>query len=102
MSWWRRFVNDIGERIECNRPFAFGIVALSFGGYGAHKFMLGYKKEGLIMLSATITAVVLAAFGLGLQWDGLIHIAYFIYVSVHVVAIAEGLIYLTKKEWDFY
>ena len=59
-----------------------GLMGILFGGYGVHKFMLGYKKAGLIQLLVTLTccgALVMGPIGL-----------------------IEGIIYLTKSDEDFY
>ncbi|WP_317173255.1 TM2 domain-containing protein [Aestuariibaculum sediminum] len=65
-----------------------GVVAIFFGALGIHKFILGYNKEGLIML---ITSVVLSIFtcGIGASLAGL-------------VGLIEGIIYLTKTDAEFY
>jgi len=102
MHWWRRLIDELRERMESNRPWAAAIFAFLFGGYGAHKFMLGYKKEGLIMLSVTVTGALPAVVGMLLRWDWLMFVGYFVFAAVHVVGIAEGLIDLSKKEWEFY
>ncbi|AEE18963.1 TM2 domain-containing protein [Dokdonia sp. Hel_I_63] len=57
-----------------------GIMGIIFGYLGIHKFMLGYTKEGLIQLGATI--VTCGAAG--------------------IVGFIEGIIYLTKSDEDFH
>ena len=61
-----------------------GIVAILFGSLGIHKFILGYQKEGLIML-----VVSLLSFG-------------FLAALVGLVGIIEGIIYLSKSDEDFF
>ncbi len=61
-----------------------GVLAILFGAIGLHKFILGYNKEGLIML--VISALT---FGFGALLMGLI-------------GIVEGVIYLTKSDDEFY
>jgi len=102
MSLWRRIIYEISERIDGNDSRTVAVFAFLFGGYGAHKFMLGYKKEGLVMVSATFTGILLAIVGICLRWDWLCVVGIIVYVTVHVVALVEGLIYLTKKDWEFY
>lgn len=53
------------------------------GGLGIHKFMLGYKKEGLTMLLGSIFT---CGFG---------------FAVFTVFSIAEGIIYLTKTDREF-
>ena len=65
-----------------------GIFAIIFGSLGVHKFILGYTKEGLIMLAATFVLGILS-FGL-LVW------------IIGLVGFVEGIIYLTKSDEEFY
>ena len=60
------------------------IVAILFGSLGIHKFILGYQKEGIIML-----VVSLLSFG-------------FLAGLVALVGLIEGIIYLTKSDEEFY
>jgi TM2 domain-containing membrane protein YozV len=57
------------------------------GGLGVHKFVLGYTKEGLIMLLVTLLGLVFTA-GLG----GLV---------MWTFGFIEGVIYLTKSHEKF-
>ncbi|NOQ91907.1 MAG: NINE protein [Flavobacteriaceae bacterium] len=71
-----------------NKKIIAGILAIIFGSLGAHKFILGYTKEGLIMLGATFILAILS-FGL-LAW------------LVGLIGFIEGIIYLTKSDEEFY
>ncbi|MCF6223971.1 MAG: NINE protein [Flavobacteriaceae bacterium] len=71
-----------------NKKILAGILAILFGSFGVHKFILGYTKEGLIMLVATFVLGILS-FGL-LVW------------VVGLIGFIEGIIYLTKSDKDFY
>jgi TM2 domain-containing membrane protein YozV len=64
-----------------------GVLALFLGGFGVHKFYLGYGKEGTIML---------LVFVFGFIFIGLPSLA------VSLVAFVEGIIYLTKSDDEFY
>jgi len=64
-----------------------GLLAIFLGGIGIHKFYLGYKKEGIIML--------LVSFIGGLLTMGVATI------GIGVIAIIEGVTYLTKSDHDF-
>lgn len=55
-----------------------GISGLVWGGFGVHKFVLGYTKEGIIQLVLTLCC------GIGA-----------------IIGIIEGIIYLTKSDEDF-
>jgi TM2 domain-containing membrane protein YozV len=56
-----------------------GILGILLGGFGVHKFYLGYTKEGIIQL--IITVVTCGVGGL--------------------IGLIEGIIYLTKSDEDF-
>lgn len=71
-----------------NKKVLVGIFAILFGGFGVHKFILGYNKEGLILLILTI---LLSVFSFG-----------FFGWLVWVFTIIEGIIYLTKSDEEFY
>ena len=60
-----------------------GILGILVGGLGIHKFMLGYQREGVIMLLVS----VLSCFTL--------------YGIMHVIGIVEGIMYLTKTDEAF-
>ena len=55
------------------------LLGILLGGFGAHKFYLGYQKEGIIQLVLTI--VTCGAAGL--------------------LGFIEGIIYITKSDEDF-
>ena len=65
-------------KIESKRIVA-GVLAIFLGAFGVHKFVLGYTKAGLIHLVLTV-----ATCGL-----------------MKIVAIVEGIIYLTKSDAEF-
>lgn len=67
---------------------AAGLLAIFLGSLGIHKFYLGYTKAGVIMLVVTLVG---SLFTLGLA--GLV---------MGIIAIIEGVIYLTKSDYDFY
>ena len=56
-----------------------GLMGILFGGFGVHKFMLGYTTEGLIQIAITIVTC-----GIG-----------------SIVGLIEGIIYLTKSDQEF-
>lgn len=67
-----------------SKRIVVGIVAIVLGSLGIHKFMLGYQKEGIIML-------VISLLSLG-----------FLAGLVALIGLIEGIIYLTKSDEDFY
>jgi TM2 domain-containing membrane protein YozV len=63
-----------------------GLAAILFGALGVHKFMLGYKKAGTIMLLVG----VLGWFPFAIPT-----------LLVGLVGIVEGIIYLRKSDAEF-
>jgi TM2 domain-containing membrane protein YozV len=76
-----------------NKKLIAGILAIILGSLGIHKFILGYQKEGLILLGITVASYLLMCFfGLGLL---------FVWIP-GVIGLIEGIIYLTKTDAEFY
>ncbi|MEZ4970828.1 MAG: TM2 domain-containing protein [Flavobacteriaceae bacterium] len=75
-----------------NKKILAGILAIVFGQLGVHKFILGYQKEGIILLVATVIGYVTMCFIIGS----------FIVMATAIVGLIEGIIYLTKSDEDFY
>ncbi len=71
-----------------NKKILAGVLAILLGSLGIHKFILGYNKEGIIMLVVTL---LIGAFtcGIGASLMG-------------IVGLIEGIIYLTKSDEEFY
>ncbi len=65
------------------KKIAAGVTGILLGAIGVHKFVLGYTKEGLIMLG-----VSLITFGFGAPLMGLI-------------GLIEGIVYLVKTDEEF-
>jgi TM2 domain-containing membrane protein YozV len=65
------------------KKIAAGICGILLGALGVHKFILGYTKEGIIMLLLSVLTVGILA------W------------VVAVVGLIEGIIYLTKTDEEF-
>lgn len=60
-----------------------GICGILLGGFGVHKFILGYTGAGLIMLLLSVLTCGIA------------------YGIMHVIGIVEGIVYLTKNDDEF-
>lgn len=60
-----------------------GICGIILGGFGIHKFILGYTGAGVIML-------LLSLLSCGM-----------IYPAMHIIGIVEGVIYLTRTDDEF-
>ena len=59
------------------------LIMIALGGIGIHKFILGYQKEGLIMLLVSVLSCAT------------------LYPVMHVIGIIEGIMYLTKSDEEF-
>lgn len=71
---WNRTTHN-GE----NKKLLCGILAIVIGWTGIHKFLLGYNKEGVLQILLSFLC------GIGA-----------------VIALIEGIIYLTKSDQEFY
>ncbi len=78
------FNNATGE----NKKILAGVLAIILGAFGIHKFVLGYNKEGIIMLAVTfILGALTCGVGAGVT---------------SIIGLIEGIIYLTKSDEEFY
>jgi len=70
-----------------------GILGILFGGFGVHKFVLGYQQEGIILLSVSIVAWIIAIVTCGIGTP--------LIMIPSVIGIIEGIMYLTKSDEEF-
>ncbi|KRB59328.1 TM2 domain-containing protein [Flavobacterium sp. Root186] len=63
-----------------NKKVVAGILGILLGGFGIHKFILGYTQEGIIQIVITLVTC-----GIG-----------------SMIGFVEGIIYLTKSDEEFY
>lgn len=75
------------QAMGANKKLPAGICGIVLGGFGVHKFILGYNVEGIIMLAAWIVGMFLTC-GIGS-------------LVVGVIGLVEGIIYLTKSDEEF-
>jgi len=68
---------------DSSKKIAAGVCAILIGSFGIHKFILGYTREGVIMLLGTILTCGFGA------------------IITSVIGLAEGIIYLTKTDEEF-
>lgn len=85
---WNQPIQPLQE----NKKIIAGVLAIVFGGFGVHKFILGYTNEGVIMLALTVLGIALSCFVLPL----------FLAIGVGIIGFVEGIIYLTKSDEEFY
>jgi len=71
-----------------NKKVLAGVLGIVVGWAGVHKFILGYNKEGGIMLASSIVLYFLTC-GIGT-------------LVVGIIGLIEGIIYLTKSDEEFY
>lgn len=75
-----------------NKKILAGILAIFVGWAGIHKFILGYQKEGIILLVVSVIGFVLTCIGIGV----------FLVWATGLIGLIEGIIYLTKSDEEFY
>lgn len=71
------------QALGADKKVTAGVLAILIGSLGVHKFILGYKNEGLIMLLGTILTCGIAAAVFG------------------VIGLIEGILYLVKSDEEF-
>lgn len=71
-----------------SKKLAAGLCGILLGALGIHKFVLGYTKEGLIMLLVSIPGALVTC-GASAAVMG-------------VIGLVEGIIYLTKSDAEFH
>jgi TM2 domain-containing membrane protein YozV len=67
------------QKQGADKKLAAGLCGILLGGFGVHKFILGYTTEGIIEIVITLVTC-----GLG-----------------HFIGLIEGIIYLTKSDEEF-
>ncbi len=75
-----------------NKKILVGILAIVLGSLGVHKFILGYQKEGLILLGVSVVGYATLCLAIGA----------FILMITGIIGLIEGVIYLTKSDEEFY
>lgn len=53
-----------------NKKVLAGVLGIFLGGFGVHKFVIGYNKEGGIILGATLLGLLLSCVGVELLFFG--------------------------------
>ena len=66
-----------------DKKIVAGILGIVLGALGIHKFILGYTKEGIIMLLVSVLTLGLFAWVIG------------------IIGLIEGIMYLTKSDEEF-
>jgi TM2 domain-containing membrane protein YozV len=76
-----------------DKKIAAGICGIVLGGFGIHKFVLGYQQEGIILLSVYLVSFIIAMVTCGIGVP-------LVFIP-SVIGIIEGIIYLTKSDEEF-
>jgi TM2 domain-containing membrane protein YozV/cold shock CspA family protein len=74
-------------QIGAKSKIAAGVLAILLGGLGIHKFYIGANGAGVIMLLVFIVGLIFAGVPSAI---------------VAIIALVEGIIYLTRTDEDFY
>jgi TM2 domain-containing membrane protein YozV len=77
---------DITIAPASSTKVAAALLAFFFGAFGVHKFYLGYKKQGVIMLLTFLFGFIL----IGLPS-----------MAIMIIAFIEFILYITKSDDDF-
>jgi TM2 domain-containing membrane protein YozV len=73
----------IGTTGDASKKIPAGVCGILLGALGVHKFLLGYTKEGVIMLLVTVLTFGLCGFIMG------------------IIGLVEGIIYLSMDDSKF-
>jgi TM2 domain-containing membrane protein YozV len=79
--------------VRASNKIAAGICGILLGGFGVHKFILGYSNAGGIMLALGLVGLFGGALTCGMLWP--------VYGVIHIIGLVEGIIYLTKSDEEF-
>ncbi|MFT4175401.1 MAG: NINE protein [Luteolibacter sp.] len=72
-----------GQIPGAEKKLVAGLLGILLGGFGVHKFYLGYTKEGVIMLLISLLTCGIGAIVMG------------------PIGLIEGILYLTKPDSEF-
>jgi TM2 domain-containing membrane protein YozV len=79
--------DDVSEDTELlNKKIPAGVLGIVLGGFGVHKFVLGYTKAGIIMLVVGFVGIFLVG------------IPTFV---MGVIGLIEGIMYLSASDREF-
>jgi TM2 domain-containing membrane protein YozV len=67
------------QALGADKKLAAGLCGILLGGFGVHKFILGYTNEGILQIVLTFLTCGIGA----------------------IVGFIEGIIYLTKSDQEF-
>lgn len=70
-----------------NKKVLAGVLGILLGWLGVHKFILGYNKEGIVLLVLGLLGFLTCGITSGISW---------------VIGLVEGIMYLTKSDEEFH
>lgn len=76
-----------------DKKLVAGICGILLGGFGIHKFILGYQNEGIILLAIYLVGIVIAIVTCGIGTP--------IILIPSIIGLIEGIMYLTKSDEEF-
>lgn len=79
---------------QSSNRVAAGVLAILLGNLGIHKFIMGYPGEGVVMLLVTLVCLFSSCFLFGIPLIGCL--------AISVIALVEGIVYLTKSDEEFH
>ncbi len=90
----QEFADNAQEAVQSqdNKKLLAGILGILLGSLGVHKFILGYQKEGFILLGGTVVGYATLCIGVGA----------IVLTATGLVGLIEGIIYLTKSDEEFF
>lgn len=74
------------KQMGADKKIIAGICGILGGGFGIHKFILGYTNEGIIMIVVWLVGLVLCGIPS---------------LVINVIGLVEGIMYLTKSDEEF-
>ena len=80
------YLLNVSKGNDEKSKIAAGLLAIFLGGLGIHKFYLGYTKTGIIFLLIGVLGFILLLIPT---------------VIISIIALIEGIIYLTKSDESF-
>jgi TM2 domain-containing membrane protein YozV len=89
-----------GQIPGAEKKMVAGICGILLGGFGVHKFLLGYQQEGMYMLIGSLVGYVLSIV-IGALTCGIGTILIVIPLGISIVGLIEGIMYLTKSDQEF-
>ena len=76
-----------GQIPGADKKILAGLLGIFLGAFGIHKFVLGYQKEGIIMLVLTLVVGGITC-GVGAS-------------VIAIIGLIEGIMYITKTDEEF-